>query len=390
MPGPAYRAEGAPGPVAEGAARRTPLHAEHAAAGARLVPFAGWELPLFFGGILREHRAVRERAGLFDVSHMGRLEVTGPGAAATLERLLTAEVGGLAPGRARYALLCSPAGGVLDDLIAYRLGADRFLLVVNAANMDRDRRWIAEHAAPGTAVTDQTADTALLALQGPRAVRVLARASGAGERWEGLGRFGVAEGRVAGAPALAARTGYTGEDGFEIMVAASAARPVWRRLLEAGREDGLEPAGLGARDTLRLEAGLPLYGHELREDVSPLEAGLERFVSWSKDFVGRAALAAERERGPARRLVGLRLERVVAGGIPRAGCAVWEGGEPVGTVTSGGPAPTLGGAVALALVKRGAGRSGFLDVAVRGRAVRTAVVDPPFYRRGRPVGAQGG
>ncbi len=366
-------------PDAEGGAgRRTPLHAEHVAAGARFTSFAGWELPLSFGGILREHRAVRERAGLFDVSHMGRLEVTGPGAAAALDRLLTADVEGLAVGRGRYTLLCSPAGGVLDDLIAYRLGEERFLLVVNAANAVRDRRWMEDNAAPGAAVTNVTGATALVALQGPRAAAILA---GAGGRWEGLARFAVAEGELAGAPALAARTGYTGEDGFEIMVPAPAAPAVWRRLLESGRREGLEPAGLGARDTLRLEAGLPLYGHELREDVSPLEAGLERFVCWTKDFVGREALAAERERGPARRLVGLRLERVEAGGIPRSGHPVLEEGEPVGTVTSGGPAPTLGGAVALALVRSGAGRSGFLDVAVRGRTVRAAVVAPPFYRR---------
>lgn len=378
------------GPAAEaGGERRTPLYAEHVAAGARLTTFAGWVLPLFFGGILREHRAVRERAGLFDVSHMGRLEVRGRGAAATLEWVLTADVGGLPAGRGRYTLMCSPAGGVLDDLIVYRLGEERFLLVVNAANTEDDRRWLEEHALPGTEVEDRTGGTALLALQGPRAAAIMSRASGAGAPWQALSRFAVAEGELAEVPALVARTGYTGEDGFEIMVAAPAAPAVWRGLLEAGREEGLEPAGLGARDTLRLEAGLPLYGHELGEDVSPLEARLERFVCWSKDFVGREALAAERERGPVRRLVGLRLERVEAAGVPRRGYAVLEGGEPVGTVTSGGPAPTLGGAVALALVRSGAGRSGFLEVMVRGKAVRAAVVEPPFYRRRDGAGRRG-
>ncbi|MBX6350339.1 MAG: glycine cleavage system aminomethyltransferase GcvT [Clostridia bacterium] len=370
--------------------RRTPLFDWHARHGARFAPFAGWETPLQFSGILDEHRAVRERAGLFDVSHMGELRVRGREAAAFLDELVTNQPSSLRPGEALYTPMCREDGGILDDLVVYRLGPDDFLLVVNAANTESDLAWARDRARgfPSVAVDDETEAWALLALQGPEAEAVLRPLVDFDPGV--LGRFRLREGvRLAGAEgAVVARTGYTGEDGFELFVPWEAAEAVWETLLAAGEPRGLRPAGLGARDTLRLEAALPLYGHELTTDVNPLEVRLLPFVRFEKpSFVGREALLRVRERGPARRLVGLVLREP---GVAREGYAVFRGGREVGRVTSGTLAPTLGESVALALVGGGAAPGERLSVDIRGRRRAAEVVKLPFYRRAACRPAIGG
>lgn len=374
-----------------GSLRRTPLHAAQRALGARFMAFSGWELPLSFAGIVEEHQAVRSRAGLFDVSHMGEVLVEGREAPDLAQRALTNDVAGVAPGRAVYSPMCREDGGTLDDLIALRLAEDRLLLVVNAANRERDAAWLAGLAGGAAArVRDVSEAWAALALQGPAAEAILRAAAGepAGAALAVLRPFRFLEGvRLGGARCLVSRTGYTGEDGFEVFCRPEDAEPIWACLLEAGAPLGLVPCGLGARDTLRLEAGLPLYGHELREDVNPLEAGLERFVRLDKPaFVGREALRRVAAEGPRRRLVGLALRE--RGGVPRSGCPVRQDGREVGEVTSGSFAPTLRQPVALALVAAGAAAPGTrLAVEIRGREVAAEVVALPFYRRARAAPA---
>jgi aminomethyltransferase len=356
--------------------RQTPLLGRHRALGARLVPFAGWEMPLQYAGILAEHRAVREAAGLFDVSHMGRIAVRGPGAGAAVDHLCANDPRRLVAGRALYTPLCAEDGGTLDDAVLYcRRPGDDFLFVVNAANREADLAWMREVAAAraggGPSVEDVTDGGALLALQGPRAA-VLLSACGCPAA-AALRPFRFARTEVAGVPCLASRTGYTGEDGFELLCAAGAAGTLWDALLGAGAV----PCGLGARDTLRLEAGLPLYGHELRRDVTPLEAGLGRFVRLEgREPAGAAALRRMAAAGPPRRLAGL-LPAPPA--IARAGAACLAGGLPAGEVTSGTFAPSLGRAAALALLRADAAPP--LQVEVRGRAVPAEEVPLPFYRR---------
>lgn len=360
--------------------RRTPLYGEHEALGARMVDFHGWRMPLDYGSIVAEHRAVRSAAGLFDVSHMGEIEVRGSGAGAFLDHLLTNRIGNLAPGRARYSPMTAPDGGTIDDLMVYRLDEGRYLLVVNAARREADWAWVKAQAGGWTAVEveDVGDETAEMALQGPRAAAVLDRLSAGAA--SALGRFRCRTAEVAGRTVLLARTGYTGEDGFEIYCRPDDAVALWRAALAEGRVEGVVPAGLGARDSLRLEAALPLYGQELGPDVSPLAAGLGRFVDLDKDFVGRDALRRERDAGLPRRVVGLRL---VERAVPRTGYRVLDpAGHEVGRVTSGGISPTLGAAVALALVAAEVSEVGArLAVEVRGRPVGAEVVPTPFYRR---------
>ena len=363
---------------------RTPLHAVHERLGARMVPFAGWSMPVQYAGIVAEHRAVRTAAGLFDVSHMGEIDVAGLGAAACVARLACLDVERLAVGRARYSLILDEAGGVLDDVIVYRLADDRYRIVVNAANTD----VVVEHARAvaagmdGVDLRDRSEEFGLIAIQGPRAEAILQGVATAD--LAAIGAYRCRDAEVAGVPALAARTGYTGEDGFELFAAAGRTEALWTALLEAGASAGLRPAGLGARDTLRLEASFPLYGHELSRDVSPLEAGLGRFVSKGDAYVGASAIAAQRASGVARCLACLQLGRAIA----RAGFAITTaGGEPAGTVTSGGHAPWLERSVAMGLVAREhAEVGGELAVIIRGRQVAATVVQRPFYRRKEAVG----
>ena len=365
------------------ALQRTPLYQVHRAAGARLVEFGGWEMPVSYRGILEEHRAVRQAAGLFDVSHMGEIEVSGPRAAATCQALGTNDVRRLVDGQVQYTLLCRHDGGVVDDVTLYRRSADRYFFCVNASNIAKDLSWIREHAA-GATVSDLSAATALLALQGPRAESILAKVTPT--PLDALRGFRFADGAVAGVPTTISRTGYTGEDGFELYVPAERACALWAALVDAGASQGLEPIGLGARDTLRLEAALPLYGNELDESTSPIAAGLERFVALDgDDFIGRAALVRERLSGPTRSLVGLEMREP---GIARHGYPVSVDGARVGRVTSGTRSPTLERSIALAYVDpaRAAVGTG-LAVDIRGRATAALVVPTPFYRRARSAGA---
>ncbi len=357
--------------------RRTPLYEVHRALGARMVDFAGWEMPVQYRGIIEEHRAVRTRAGLFDVSHMGEIEVRGAHAFAACQRVTCNDAGRLRDGRAQYTLLMYPDGGVVDDAVLHRLSPTRYLFCVNAANRERDAAWLREQVREAD-VIDRSDDFAQLALQGPRSSAILARLTGIA--LDRVPRFAFAEGKVAGYESLVAHTGYTGEDGWEVYCAPAAARDIWEAVATAGRPEGLTPAGLGARDTLRLEAGLPLYGHELSPDTTPFEAGLEWVVRLDKgEFIGRAALLEQQRTGVRRRLIGLALREP---GVPRAGYRIVRGGVVVGEITSGTKSPTLGKGIGLGYVDVASSAVGMaLGVDIRQRTVAAEVVPLPFYRR---------
>ncbi len=358
----------------------TPLASRHAALGAKIVEFGGWLMPLQYSGIIEEHRAVRGRAGVFDLSHMGELFVEGPEAAAGLGYALSTDPAILTVGRAQYSMILLPDGGILDDLIVYRLGEERFMIVANAANAAAVSDALAERLAGRRAVLDdRTLDTALVAIQGPLAAEILAPLTDLA--LDGIRYYAIAEGRVADIPALVARTGYTGEDGFEVFVEFGAAGTIWDRLLEAGKARGTVPVGLGARDTLRLEAGMPLYGNELGPDTTPEEAGLGRVVHFGKvgDFVGRAALEKAAADGPRKKLVGLTLK---ARGIARRGYGVFSEDRRTGIVTSGTFSPTLSEPIAMAYVAPSNAEPGtILAVDIRDQRVPAEVVPLPFYRR---------
>ena len=354
--------------------RRSPLHGEHLALGARLVDFAGWDMPLQFSGVVAEHTAVRERVGLFDVSHLGKLLVEGPGAAEALERAVTNGVGSLPEWRARYNLVLTDGGGIVDDLFVYRR-PDGWLVVPNAANTDAVLAAMREEGP----VVDARERWAILALQGP-ASRRMGEELLPGATDLKLHAFGDFD--LDGAAVQVARTGYTGEYGFELFVPSADAPRIWRLLLAAGQPHGILPVGLGARDTLRLEMGYPLHGHEISVETNPLEAGLSWTIDWDKpSFRGKGALERIRSAGITRRLVGL----VAQGpGIPRAGHPILAGGAAVGAVTSGNFSPTLGKGVALGYVDADSAEPGtMLDVDVRGKTVPVAVTSPPFVPRGR-------
>ena len=352
----------------------------HERLGAVMTSFAGWQMPLRYASETAEHQAVRHAAGLFDLSHMGEIVVTGPEAGAVLDYALTGYLSAVPPGRARYTMICAPDGGVLDDLVVYRQGELEFLVIANAANTETVYHELAERAASRDAlVTDATSDYALIAIQGPAAAGILAPLAGPG--LDAMKYYTGAYTDVAGRAAWVARTGYTGEDGFEVFCRPVDAPHVWDALAAAGAGAGLVPAGLAARDTLRLEAGMPLYGNELGADMTPFEAGLGRVVKLDKpdDFVGREALAARASEGPRRRLVGLTIR---SRRIPRHGYPVLANGQTCGAVTSGAPSPTLGVPIAMAYLEAGTdtGHS-VLAVDVRGDAVPADVTELPFYRR---------
>jgi aminomethyltransferase len=363
--------------------QRTPLRDFHAAHGARLVDFAGWEMPVQYRSILEEHKAVRRAAGLFDVSHMGEFEVRGPEAKQFLNYLVTNDVAKLFAGRALYSPMCAPGGGVVDDLLVYLRAPDDYLLCVNAGNIASDLAWIRERSR-GFAVTilDRSADYALLAIQGPRALGIVQALTGA--KLGLIGTYHFTEGTVAGCHCLISRTGYTGEDGFELYHAAGDAPGLAEALLAAGQPHGLELCGLGARDSLRLEAGYPLYGHELSAEISPLAAGLGWTVKLDKgaDFVGREALLAEKQRGCARKVVYFKTgdRRIARAETPVAGA----GGAPVGRVLSGTLSPILGEAIGSALVDAPAA-DGPLTVDIRGASIALQIVKPPFVELKKTV-----
>jgi aminomethyltransferase len=368
--------------TAEAGLHVTPLNDRHAALGARIIEFGGWLMPVQYSGIIEEHRAVRSAAGLFDLSHMGELFVEGPDAGAALAAALVTNPPALPVGRAHYSMICTPAGGIIDDLIVYRLAEERFLVVANASNAHIVSDALVERLSGHRAVLDdRSLAMGLCAVQGPRSLDIVAPLTDID--LGGLRYYAIAEGDVAGIPALVARTGYTGEDGFEVFVENGRVAELWDALMAAGSAEstGMVPVGLGARDTLRLEAGMPLYGNELDLETNPYEAGQGRIVKLDKpaDFVGRAALEKVAADGPARRLVGL----VVQGrGIARHGYAVHAADRRTGVVTSGTHSPTLGKPIAMAYVSPADAEPGtIVEVEIRDQRVPAEVVPLPFYRR---------
>lgn len=356
--------------------KRTPLYQQHLALQAKMVPFAGFEMPVEYKeGLAAEHLAVRRRAGLFDVSHMGEFELKGEGAKAWLNRIFTNAFDSLKPGRVRYTVLCNEEGFCLDDLIVYCLAEDHFLLVVNAANREKDFAWLREHTDESVTLEDVSDDFALLALQGPESETILRRLS-EDELPKRYYSFltGV---KIAGIKVWAARTGYTGEHGYELFVSPEAAEELWCALTALKDDQGralVTPCGLGARDTLRLEAGMPLYGHEMDESITPLEAGLDFAVKTQKDFIGAEALRKE----PQRERIGL---KVTGRGIVREESPVFFEGEEIGVTTSGTYVPYLEEAVAMALVKRDVVKTGDkLEAQVRKRRIEVEVTELPFYK----------
>ena len=358
------------------AMRRTPLYDKHAELGAKMVPFAGYEMPIQYEGIVAEHRAVRGRAGLFDLSHMGEFFFKGRGAGATLDRLISSDIASLDVGEARYGLLTNERGTIVDDVIVYRVGESEYMVVVNAANIAKDRAHVLARLGEDVAFEDRSYGTALVAIQGPRAVEILGSKTDAEVR--SLPAFGVTHGRVARSRATIARTGYTGEDGFEVFIGNADADKVWDSLLTAGREAGMKPIGLGARDTLRLEARFSLYGNDIDETTDPIEAGLGWTCKLDKEFTGRDVIVAKKAAGPKRKIAGL----VIQGGVARHGHEVTHDGDVVGHVTSGTYGPTVEKNIALAYVPTPLSKVGTaLAVRIRGKDVPATVVKTPFYRR---------
>ncbi len=362
---------------------RTPLHDVHVRLGSKLVPFAGFEMPVLYRSMLDEHRAVRERAGLFDVSHMGEIVLRGPDALRAVQRLVTNDLASCAVGQAMYAAVCNERGGIVDDVVVYRRAPDDFLVCVNASNREKDFRWFAERTKDlrSLELRDEGGDWAQLALQGPRAQAILSRLTKLD--LASIGSYRFAQGEVAGRSALVARTGYTGEDGFEIFCAPKDAVPVWDALMEAGAPDGLTPCGLGARDSLRTEMKYCLYGNDIDDETTPLEAGLGWIVKLGKGepFIGAEALRAEKAAGLPRKLVGFRL---LEKGIPRHGYPVLVDGKRVSEVRSGTLSPTLDLPIGMAYLPADRAELGSrFAVEIRGRAVPAEVVPTPFYKRAR-------
>jgi aminomethyltransferase len=366
------------------AMRRLPLHSRHAALSARFVPFAGYEMPVQYAGVTREHNAVRSAVGLFDVSHMGELFLSGPQAGAVIDGLVTNDVKRLTPGQALYTVACNERGTILDDLIIYRLADTRWMIVCNASNRAKISGHVARACAGRCDFADRSDDYALLAAQGPRAEALL-RALGA-DAVADLPRFGVLEAKVAGVAAIAARTGYTGEDGFELFCGVADAGPLWDALMSKGAALGIEAIGLGARDTLRLEARLLLYGNDIDETTNPYEAGISWTVKLGKgEFLGRAALQDIKRGGVARKLVGFEM---TGRGIGRHDYPIVDGeGRALGRVTSGAPSLTLGKNIGLGYVPSDKAVLGSrIGVEIRGKVIDAVVVETPFYQR-KPVKA---
>ncbi|ANB60939.1 glycine cleavage system aminomethyltransferase GcvT [Anoxybacteroides amylolyticum] len=360
--------------------KRTPLFSLYAQYGAKTIDFGGWELPVQFSSIKEEHEAVRTRAGLFDVSHMGEFEVKGKDSLSFLQKMMTNDVEKLTNGRAQYTLMCDEDGGTVDDLLIYKKADGHYLLVVNAANIEKDFAWLKAHVFGDVELVNISNDIAQLALQGPLAEKVLQPLTTTD--LSGIKFFAFSDDvDVAGVKTLVSRTGYTGEDGFELYCRAGDAQTLWRAILEAGKEEGVLPCGLGARDTLRFEACLPLYGQELAKDITPIEAGLGFAVKTNKDvdFFGKEVLKKQKEEGTTRKLVGIEM---MDKGIPRHGYAVYVNGEQVGVVTTGTQSPTLKKNIGLALIQT---EFTILDteveVDIRGKRLKAKVVATPFYKR---------
>lgn len=358
--------------------KKTPLNRIHCEAGGRMVEFGGWEMPVQYSGVIAEHLAVRQSAGLFDVSHMGEIEVAGPEAFAFLQYATINDVAALVDGQVQYSALCYPDGGVVDDLTLYRFNQDRYLLCVNASNTDKDFSWLQkildESQYSDLILTDRSPEFAQLALQGPKAAQILARITDLD--LDGIGTYYFAEGKVAGVEMIVSRTGYTGEDGFELYLPAQDAEIVWQQLMQHGEGVGLVPVGLGARDTLRLEKAYALYGHELTADILPLEARLGWITKLDKgEFVGRQALLDAKAHGIKRNLIALKL---AGSGVPREGYPVLLEGRKVGYVTSGTMSPSLKEGIALALVEKEVTSEQVFEIAIRQRTVAAEKIRLPF------------
>ncbi len=359
--------------------RRTSLYERHSALGARFVDFAGWEMPVQYTGLMEEHLRVREACGIFDVSHMGEIEISGPGALEAVQLLGTNDISKARDGQCQYTLLCYPTGGVVDDCIVYRYSDERFLICVNASNTEKVFKWFQEVDPPRVSIRDVSSEYCQIALQGPASVGVLGPVAGFDPA--GIKGFHFIEGTVAGRPALVSRTGYTGEDGFEIYAAPGDGSVIWDAIMEAGSSAGILPIGLGARNTLRLEMGYPLYGHELSAEITPIEAGLRRFVALDKKdgCIGADVLRAQCAGGVKKTLVGFVLK---GSGIPRDGYPVAVDGKVVGSVTSGTLSPCLRQGLGMAFVPPALGVTGTaIDIIIRKKPFGAEVVKKPFYRK---------
>jgi aminomethyltransferase len=354
--------------------KRTPLRDVHVKAGAKMVPFGGWDMPVQYTGIIEEHRCVRSAVGLFDISHMGEFEVRGPGALGAVQAITTNDASSLAIGQVQYSLLCYPEGGIVDDLTLYRLGEDHYMLTVNASNIDKDWAWVTGHG-KGALWKNVSDETGLLAVQGPRAEGLVQRV--ADQDVTRVPYYHFFSGKIASVPCLVSRTGYTGEDGFELYAPAARLQALWSGLMDAGKRDGIQPIGLGARDTLRLEMKFALYGNDIDETTNPLEAGLGWVVKPAKgEFIGRGAIEAMRAAGVKRKLVGFEMvERAVA----RHGYRLLKGVDPVGIVTSGSFSPSLERCIGMGYVRTDLAAVGTeFDVDIRGQAHRARVAKTPF------------
>lgn len=359
--------------------KKTPLSDIYKDYGGRVVEFAGWALPVHFSGVIEEHMAVRINAGLFDVSHMGEILVFGSQATDYLDYVLANEISTLKPGRIRYAHICNTDGGVVDDVLVYRLDHTEYMLVVNASNIDKDLQWLGSYAYKDVSIEDVSGATAQLAVQGPKAEPILKKLTH--YDLSGMGYYSFDRGVIiADCKCIISRTGYTGEDGFEIYCSPNDAVHLWNSIAAAGEEFGLKPAGLGARDTLRFEACMPLYGHELDQNISPIEAGLKKYIKFGEgSFVGKEALMGQIERGTEKKLAGLEM---VDRGIPRNGYPVMMKGKQIGYVTTGSYCPYLQKNLALAIIKAEYTHIGKeVEVEIRGKGAKAKVVETPFYRR---------
>ncbi|UFT97754.1 glycine cleavage system aminomethyltransferase GcvT [Radiobacillus kanasensis] len=364
--------------------KRTPVYPSYEKYGAKTIDFGGWDLPVQFSGIKKEHEATRTAAGLFDVSHMGEIVVEGPASERYLQKMLTNDVSKLAPKKAQYSVMCYENGGTVDDLIVYMLAESKYLLVVNAANTEKDFDWLIKHQEEGVEITNLSSEYVQLALQGPKAEKILQTLTEMDLSSIGFFKFdspvyftGISQ------PAIVSRTGYTGEDGFEIYIDTAAGTKLWDLILRAGQEDGVEPIGLGARDTLRFEANLALYGQELSKDITPIEAGIGFAVKTDKesDFIGKAILKEQKEHGTKRKLVGIEM---IDKGIPRHGYKVFVEDQEIGFVTTGTQSPTLKKNVGLALLSIDHTKLGTeVLVEVRNKRLKAEVVSTPFYKRSK-------
>jgi aminomethyltransferase len=355
--------------------RRLPFHEKHVQNGAKLGFFGDWEVPLFFSSILEEHEAVRSKAGIFDISHMGKFSFSGKGTIEFLDSLLPRSISKMADGQALYMPLLNEQGGMIDDIIVYRVSSEHILMIVNAGNVEKDFKWISSHVPAEVVFRDHSSELSLIALQGPKSAALLERALGDAS-FSKLGYYRF----LLWKDGMIARTGYTGEDGFEIMANHTELQKLWDRLFEEGKPEGLAPIGFGARDTLRLEAAMLLYGHDMNDDVNPLEAGISWAIDWNKaSFIGRQPLVNQKEKGVTRKLVGFEM---IDRGIPRQDYEIWKSGKAIGKVTSGSFAPTLKKNIGLGYVPTAEVLEGNeIEILVRDKTVKARIVKIPFYKR---------